>query len=107
MDAKISKGSSIFSKVDLVKAFHQIPLDPESQAKTTIVSPWGAWKFARLPMGLKNSAQSFQRLVDHVLMGIPKVFVYLDDILIHSESEKEHLQIVEQVLTVYGLLTVK
>ena len=35
------KGSSIFSKVDLVKAFHQIPLDPESQEKTTIVSPWG------------------------------------------------------------------
>ena len=50
------RGSKIFSKVDLVKAFHQIPLDPTSQAKSTIVTPWGAFQFSRLPMGLKNSA---------------------------------------------------
>ena len=39
--AKI-KGSTVFSRVDLVKAFHQIPLDKESQKKSTVVTPWGA-----------------------------------------------------------------
>ena len=89
------KGSSIFSKVDLVKAFHQIPLDPESQDKTTIVSPWGAWKFARLPMGLKNSAQSFQRLMTHVLGDIPGLFIYLDDVLVYSKDETSHKKTLE------------
>ena len=88
------KGSRIFSKVDLVKAFHQIPLDPESMAKTTILTPWGAgaYQFARLPMGLKNSAQSFQRLMAHVLSGIQNIFVYLDDVLVYSENEDEHMK---------------
>ena len=91
------RGATIFSKVDLTKAFHQIPLDPESQAKTTMVTPWGTFMFKKLAMGLRNSAQSFQRLVDHVLTGLPKVFAYMDDILVHSETEEEHISILGQL----------
>ena len=57
--AKI-RGATVFSRVDLVKVFHQIPLDKESQRQSTVVTPWGAWQFVRLSMGLRNSAQSCQ-----------------------------------------------
>ena len=43
-------------------------------------------------MGMKNSAQSFQRMMDSILAGMPNVFCYLDDLLIYNKSEKEHLE---------------
>merc|ERR1712212_133356 len=92
------KGSKIFSRVDLVKAFHQIPLDPTSQAKSTIVTPWGAFQFSRLPMGLKNSAQSFQRLMTHILGDVPGLFCYLDDVLVYSKSQEEHMHTLQTLL---------
>ena len=85
--AKI-KGSKFFSRVDLMKAYHQIPLSPEAQTKTTVVTPWGVWKFKRLPMGLRNAAQSFQHLMDHVLAGIEGIYCYMDDILVFSKTEE-------------------
>ena len=89
------KGSTIFSKIDLVKAFHHIALDESSQRKTTTVTPWGAWQYVRLPMGLRNAAQSFQRFMDHVTKGIQNIFVYLDDILVYSKDMSEHIKTLE------------
>ena len=50
-------------------------------------------------MGMKNSAQSFQRLVSHVLKDIDGCFAYLDDLLIYSKNEKDHLKTLELVFT--------
>lgn len=100
------KGSKVFSRVDLVKAYHQIPLSEESQRKATVVTPWGTYKFMRLAMGLRNSAQSFQRLMDTILAGLTNCFVYMDDVLIYTETEEEHLKILEELfkrLTANGL----
>ena len=49
-------------------------------------------------MGLKNSGQSFQRLMNCVLDGLDSVFCYLDDILVYSANEKEHKETIEKVL---------
>ena len=97
------KGSKVFSKIDLTKAYHQIPLDEASQKKATVLTPWGAWQFKRLAMGLKNTGQSFQRLMDHIFGDMPNLFVYMDDLIIFSDREQEnaeniHLLIVEFVL---------
>ena len=54
-----------------------------------------------MPFGLKNAAQAFQRLMDTVLQGLTCVFVYLDDILVASTSQKEHLR---DIRTVCGRL---
>ena len=59
--------------------------------KTAIITPFGLYEFVRMPFGLKNSAQAFQRLMDHALRQVPHAFVYLDDILIASSNRKEHL----------------
>ena len=45
-----------------------------------------------MPFGLKNAGQDFQRMMDAILRDIPHIFVYLDDILVASNSEEEHVE---------------
>ena len=72
-----------------------------------LITPFGLFEFWRMAFGLKNLAQSSQRLVDTVLMGLNFVFVYLENILAASASQAEHLSHVQRVferLQQYGLV---
>ena len=70
-------GSKIFSKVDMTKAFHQIVIDKRDRHKCCITTPWGLYQFRRLAMGMQNSAQSFQRMVEDILKDLDNAFVYV------------------------------
>ena len=84
-------GRVIFSKVDLIRGYHQVPVWPADVPKTAVITPFGLFEFLRMPFGLKNAAQAFQRLMHSVLRDLTFLFVYLDDILIASTSRAEHL----------------
>ena len=92
------KGCKIFSKVDLVKAFHQIPVNPADVPKTVIITLFGLYEYVRMPFGLRNAAQTFQRFIDEVLRGLPFVFAYIDDLLIASPDEATHRTHLKEVL---------
>jgi len=85
-------GAKIFSKIDLKSAFYNIPMDEKSIQKTAVITPFGLYEFLKMPFGLRNSAQTFQRTMDTILEAFPFCFGYIDDILIASKSEHEHEQ---------------
>jgi hypothetical protein len=69
-----------------------------SRRLVTINTHKGLFEYTRLPFGIASAPSIFQRLMENLLQGIPRVCVYLDDILVSGTTEQEHLANLEQVL---------
>ena len=105
LTAKLA-GCTVFSKLDLHKGFHQVPMAPEDVEKTAIITPFGLFEFLRMPFGLRNSGQSFQQFMDEVAEGLENLFIFMDDRLLASKNKEEHKKHLEGVMArfkQYGL----
>jgi hypothetical protein len=100
MFVKLS-GARWFTKLDLFSGYYQIPMDPASAQFTAFGTEAGLYEYMVIPMGLTNAPATFQRIMNHLLADVIKkgfVVVYIDDILIFSESIEEHVEHVKQVI---------
>lgn len=101
-------GTAYMSTMDLRAGYHQIQVHPDDRDKTCFVTPQGAYRFNRLPFGLRNAPATFQRLIDQVRRGLGQVelLAYLDDLILLSkdfQSHIEHLRLVFQRLREFQL----
>ncbi|GBN24924.1 Transposon Ty3-I Gag-Pol polyprotein, partial [Araneus ventricosus] len=80
----ILKQTKIFSKIDLFKAYFQIPISEADKQKTSIITPFGLYEFNVMSFGLRNAPSTFQRFINEVFFELDFVFAYLDDILVAS-----------------------
>ncbi|XP_008233166.1 PREDICTED: uncharacterized protein LOC103332224 [Prunus mume] len=96
--------SVVYSKFDMKSGFWQIQIDESDRYKTAFVTPFGHYEWNVMPFGLKNAPSEFQNIMNKIFNPYSHFsIVYIDDVLIFSESVKQHwkhlhkfLQIVKQ-----------
>jgi len=91
--------AKVFSTLDCKSGYWPIPMEDEDRDKTTFVCYEGAYLYIRLCFGLSNAPATFQRVVDMILAGLKwkSCLVYLDDLIVFSQSAGEHLEHVWEV----------
>ncbi|KAK2717319.1 hypothetical protein QYM36_006188 [Artemia franciscana] len=84
------EGAKFFTKLDARHGYWSLVLDEESSELTTFATPFGRFKFRRMPFGLISAQDEFQRRMEEAFEGVPGFSVIVDDIIISGKSETEH-----------------
>lgn len=94
-------GAKFFTVLDLNSAYHQIPLSPESQPLTAFSTQFGTFAYTRLPFGLAVGGQILSRILSNIFNDISwnNLFLYLDDLLVYSDTFEQHLEHLSLVLS--------
>jgi hypothetical protein len=94
------RGASVFSKIDLRSGYHELRIRASDILKTTFITKYGLYEFTVMSFGLTNALAFFMNLMNSVFMDYLDKFVvvFIDDILIYSQSEEEHADHLKMVL---------
>ena len=92
------KGARYFSSIDLGNAYYQVELDEDSKEKTAFSTTMGQYCFNRMPFGIAAAPGTFQELMGKVLGRMKNAVVYLDDILVFTETINQHYEALNEVL---------
>src|SRR6266852_664716 len=89
-----------FTKLDIKDAYHNIRIKEGDEWKTAFRTRYGLFEYTVMPFGLTNAPASFQRWINTILGEYLDVFyiVYLDDILIYSETKEQHVEDIRKIL---------
>ena len=92
LDDAIAKigNSKFYSKLDLTSGYWQVKLDYESSLLTTFNTPFGRYRFTRMPFGIKSAEEVFQKKFDEVCENLEGCFKIVDDVIISGKSKQEH-----------------
>ena len=91
-------GAIVFTKLDANSGFWQLKMDEESSYLTTFISPFGRYRYLRLPYGISSAPEHFQRRVLEILDGLEGVVCLVDDIVVHGRTQAEHDGRLQKVL---------
>ena len=80
------------SKIDLLKGYWQVPLSDRAKEISAFVTPDGLFQSKVMPFGMKNAPATFQRLMNHVTAGLNNCSVYIDDVLVYSDTWNDHIK---------------
>ncbi|KAJ8332978.1 hypothetical protein SKAU_G00418740 [Synaphobranchus kaupii] len=89
--------STVFSTLDAKNSFWQIPLDQKSSKLTTSSTPFGRFRFLRMPFGISSASEVFQHTMEQIFAGYPCA-VIVDDIIVGGNGEKEHDENLKKIL---------
>ncbi|XP_062535091.1 uncharacterized protein K02A2.6-like, partial [Armigeres subalbatus] len=83
-------GAVRFSKIDIKDAYHQVEISERSRPITTFITKYGLFRYKRLMFGVSCAPEFFQKVMESILAGLDGLIVYLDDVIIHGTTKKEH-----------------
>lgn len=94
-------GAKWFSVMDLKSGYYQVEVAEEDKPKTAFVCPLGFYEFNRMPQGVTNAPSTFQRLMEKCVgdLHLTEVLVFLDDLIVFSDTLEEHESRLMKVLT--------
>lgn len=90
--------AKIFTTLDVTSGFYQIKLAEKSTWLTTFNTPFGRYKFERLPFGIVSAPEVFQRTMAQMFEDIEGCEVFVDDLLVWGKSEQEHNERLKNVM---------
>lgn len=85
------------SKFDFLKDYYLIRLSRNPQDLASLVKPHGLFLYKGMPFGLRKASATFQHMINHVIAGFGEVRAYIDDIIVLSNTWKEHMQLLEEL----------
>ncbi|CAB3992860.1 Transposon Tf2-9 poly, partial [Paramuricea clavata] len=92
------QGATVFSKLDLRSAYHQIELHPESRPITTFATQKGLYQYTRLMFGVSSAPEVYQHIIQQILQGLPGVRNISNDIIVFGKTKDEHDQNLNNVI---------
>ncbi|KAG0441421.1 Retrovirus-related Pol polyprotein from transposon [Dictyocoela muelleri] len=95
-----SKGSTIYSTIDLNQGYYQIPIAEEDIEKTDFRNFNKTFVFKRMPFGLCNAPSTFQKAMNMLFDDVKNTIIYLDDILVYTANIEEHYETLKEVFNI-------